>query len=101
MVIMRWKSTYSRNFLAASFLIVPRPAYLLRPCPAAQVRWSSATTEPRQSGADGRTQGGPSPQNHIAYTSESYAVSALGFCLALTYVDLGIPRSNGMVDFTR
>lgn len=42
--------------------------------PLAQVRWSSATTEPRQPNAEGGTQGPPSPQSHIKYTSESYAL---------------------------
>ncbi|MCJ1375241.1 hypothetical protein MMC20_006475 [Loxospora ochrophaea] len=40
--------------------------------PTAQLRWSSATTEPHQINADGKTQGTPSPSKEIKFTSESY-----------------------------
>ena len=77
MVITRWKAIFFNRYLTASFPNVPRPSYLLRSWPAAQARWSSATTEPRQSDADGGTIGRPSPQSRIKYTSESYAFLAI------------------------
>ncbi|MCJ1460882.1 hypothetical protein MMC28_011264 [Mycoblastus sanguinarius] len=50
----------------------PSLRHIIRKIPAAQSRWSSATTEPRQPDAGGGTQGAPRPQNYINYTSESY-----------------------------
>lgn len=78
------KNVLFNRRLTASSIKSSRPSYLLRPCPAAQTRWSSATTEPRQPDADGGTKGGPSTQRYIKYTSESYASSPTLLSLALT-----------------
>ncbi len=87
--------------LTGSFSKFPHPAYFPRPCPAAQTRWSSATTEPHQPDADGGTQGGPSPQSSVKYTSESYASSLKLLSLVLTHIDLDILRSNGKATSAR
>ena len=87
--------------LTGSFSKFPHQAYFSRPCPAAQTRWSSATTEPHQPDADGGTHGGPSPQSNIKYTSESYASSVTLLSLVLTHVDLDILRSNGKANSAR
>ena len=95
------KSTVLDRRLSASFLKLPGPNHLFRLCSAAQIRWSSATTEPHQPDADGRTQSGPSPQRHIKYTSDSYASFAVQSWLVLTYVDLDTLNSNGTASSAR
>lgn len=92
MATQRLKTGLFNRLLTASFQHIPCPAHLLRSGPAAQTRWSSATTEPLQPDADGNTHGAPSPQSHIKYTSDSYASSEIPSSPALTSVDLDIPK---------
>ena len=84
MATPRLKNVLFNRRLTAFSIKSSLPLYTLRTCPAAQTRWSSATTEPRQTDADGGTKGGPSTQSYIKYTSESYASSTTLLSLALT-----------------
>lgn len=101
MTTIRLKTALCPRLLTTSFSKIHRPACPLRQCPAAQTRWSSATTEPRQPDADGRTHGEPSPQSRIKFTSESYASSAVMLWPALIRDDLDIPKSNGIANLAR
>lgn len=71
MLPLRLKLTVLPRYLPAPRTILFRNTHLLRLYPVAQARWSSATTEPRQPDGDGGTQGPPSSQKQIKYTSES------------------------------